>query len=948
MSELRTGSPRREENAAFPSRRVLAQAVGASLALAALSLTSAQTASASPADAADTPTTPAQAPSGGTPEAAPEEVVVTGSRITRTGFTTPTPVTVVGLDDINVAARPNIADVINIMPSVRPSLTSSSTTNQSLVGGGNFIDLRGLGEVRTLTLIDGKRFVPANRYGDVDLNAIPQALIGGIDIVTGGASAAYGSNAVSGVVNLRLDHELEGFRGSLQGGETDHHDNRNYLGSFAYGTKFADSRGKVLLGAEFSDNDGVGNLYSRSWGRNHWGIITNPNATASNGQPKLLLTPGVVSSNFTPGGVITSGPLKGIQFGPGGQPIPFYYGQDVSSTTMVGGSGFSTDVNQLIESPLQRKAAYGRVSFAFNEAVTAYVELNYADSSSTVPSNVVPTDQITIQRDNAYLPASIGAAMNRLGITSFTLGRIAEDYSHEVYSPDYRTKRAVLGFEGSFGDGWKWDGYYTHGETNQIVHWTNRDTANFNQAVDAVVNPATGGIVCRSTLTNPNNGCQPADLFGAGSVSAAAMNYMVVPTYIGTNVKQDAADASVQGEPFTTWAGPVSLAVGAAYRKESTEIIAGPLSAAGALYDANQTPWSGSVSDTEEFVEGVIPLAKGMTAIKEFDLNLAARRTDYNTSGTVATWKGGVTYAVNDIVRLRATRSRDIRAPNANELFALGGQVGHFPIIDPLTNSTSPSVAVFSNGNPALQPEKADTTTAGFVLSPVSHLNLSLDYWDIQVHGAIISLGPQTIVDQCYAGAASLCNAIHRDGSGQISTIQAVPENLQQQHIRGEDFELSYLLPLVPGNLSFHVLANHIDTITLQGAGSYLQLAGSMEQPTVQSIGGQPHWRGNVTTTYTNGALTLSATARYVGGGMLRDEWTSANINQLTSGSRTYLDLFIQRDLIDNDNTNLQLFASVVNATNLDPPVTGQGGLTTRALYDMIGRTYTAGVRFKF
>jgi iron complex outermembrane recepter protein len=331
------------------------------------------------------------------------------------------------------------------------------------------------------------------------------------------------------------------------------------------------------------------------------------------------------------------------------------------------------------------------------------------------------------------------------------------------------------------------------------------------------------------------------------------------------------------------------------------------------------------------------------------------RRTDYNTSGAVATWKGGITYSVNDVVRLRATRSRDIRAPNANELFALGAQVGHFPILDPVNPAGSnPAAAVFSNGNSSLQPEKADTITAGIVLSPVSHLNLSLDYWDIKVHGAIISLGPQTIVNLCATSTPALCNLIQRDNTGQITSILAVPQNLQEQHIRGEDFELSYVLPLdtllhdAPGNLSFHVLGNHIDTITLQGAGSYLQLAGSMEQPTVQSVGGQPHWRGNFTAGYTNGPLTLSATARYIGGGMLRDEWTSADINQLTSSSRTYLDLSIQHQLMENDIASVQLFATVVNALNKDPPVTGQGGLTTRALYDMIGRTYTAGFRFKF
>jgi outer membrane receptor for ferrienterochelin and colicin len=169
------------------------------------------------ADTSTDPTLPAPAAA----ESSIEGITVTGSRISRAGFESPTPVSTLTQEDINIGARPNIAEFINTMPQVRASLSTTSTTNQSLVGSGNFVDLRGLGEVRTLVLVDGKRFVAENRYGDVDLDVIPQALIESVDIVTGGASAAYGSNAVAGVVNLRLNHDLEGFKGTVQGGRTE-------------------------------------------------------------------------------------------------------------------------------------------------------------------------------------------------------------------------------------------------------------------------------------------------------------------------------------------------------------------------------------------------------------------------------------------------------------------------------------------------------------------------------------------------------------------------------------------------------------------------------------------------------------------------------------------------------------------------------------------------------
>jgi iron complex outermembrane recepter protein len=910
---------------------------------------------------AETPadsTVPASATAAGsaTTESSIEAITVTGSRIARPGFESPTPVSTITQEDINIGGRANIGDFIDTMPQVRASFSTTSTTNQSLVGSGNFVDLRGLGEVRTLVLVDGKRFVPENRYGDVDLDVIPQALIENVDIVTGGASAAYGSNAVAGVVNLRLNHDLQGFKGTVQGGRTDHDDNRNALVSLAYGSHFLDDRLKLIVGAEYSDNEGVPSVLDRDWGRANWGIITNPNYVKGNGQPARLLVSNVGMSNSTLGGLINSGPLKGIQFGPGGTPIPFNYGSLVTGTTMVGGDGQSTSFASVLESPLSRYSTYGRLSFDFNDSVTAYTEISYAETSSTVPSNVIPNDQVTISRDNAFLPASIGAAMDRDGLTNFTMGRVASDYAHEVYSPDYRTSREVAGLDGKLPAGWSWHAYYTHGDSDQDTTWTNRDNARFALATDAVINPATGAAVCRSTLTNPNNGCQPADLFGSGSVSAAATNYMVINTFIDTQIKQDAAEFSFQGEPFSTWAGPVSLAVGADWRREETAITSGLPSQGGTLFDANQVPWSGVVSTKEGFAEVVAPLAKDQVWAKAVDLNLAARVTDYNTSGTVATWKGGVTYDINDSVRLRGTRSRDIRAPNANELFAKGGQVGHFTVLDPVTGN-SESVAEYANGNPDLKPEIADTTTVGIVFNPsfVPRLHASLDFYDIKVSGAILSFDPQTVVDLCNTSEPGLCGMIKRGADGNITEIDNAPRNLQEQHIAGADFELTYSLPAdsflkdAPGDLSFHTTATYVSTITLQDAsGSYLQLAGSMEQPTIQSIGGQPHLRGNITTTYTVGATTLSATGRYVGGGKLRNEWGPLDINQVTSSSRTYLDLFASRDVLDRDGMNVQLFASIVNATNRDPPITEQGGVTTRALYDVIGRTYTIGARFHF
>ena len=238
---------------------------------------------------AQTAATAEAPPAAGVAEAqsAPAEIVVTGSQVARSGFTTPTPTTVIGAADLERIAAPTIADALNQLPALRATYTPSTTTASSITAGGNYLDLRGLGNLRTLTLIDGKRYVPTTTTGSVNINVIPQALISSADIVTGGASAAYGSDAVAGVVNLRFDNDLKGLRATAEGGITDHNDHRNFLVSAGYGADFGDGRGKLLLGGEIEQNGGVAALLDRKWGNG--GTIQNPNYTATNGQPQLLL-----------------------------------------------------------------------------------------------------------------------------------------------------------------------------------------------------------------------------------------------------------------------------------------------------------------------------------------------------------------------------------------------------------------------------------------------------------------------------------------------------------------------------------------------------------------------------------------------------------------------------------------------------------------------------------
>jgi outer membrane receptor protein involved in Fe transport len=435
-------------------------------------------------------------------------------------------------------------------------------------------------------------------------------------------------------------------------------------------------------------------------------------------------------------------------------------------------------------------------------------------------------------------------------------------------------------------------------------------------------------------------------------VSPAAQAYVNGRSVRDWFITQDAAGASLQGDLFRNWAGPVSFATGVEYRHESANITADPLSVIKGFSIGAQVPWSGAVGVWEGFGEVSIPLVRDASWAKAIDLDVAGRYTHYTTSGGVTTWKIGGSYDVTSSLRFRITRSRDIRAPSLAELFQGESQVNSI-IIDPLNNQ-SLNVRTPVVGNPALKPEKANTLTAGVLYAPpfVPGLRLSVDYYDIKVNGAITTLTAQSIIDRCEAGVTTACDQITRT-NGPITNVNVVPLNLQQLHARGIDFEAGYRLP-IGANSSFELraLVNYTDKFTLIDQGVALELAGAVQQPTIEGIGGQPHWRSNIRSTFRSGPLTFNLISRYVGGGVIDlTRLTSADTNKISTAGRRYFDLSSELDVYPHDPGRLQLFAAVHNVLDNDPPITGGGfntAATSRALYDQIGRRFTAGARVKF
>jgi outer membrane receptor protein involved in Fe transport len=901
-----------------------------------------------------------------------EDVVVTGSRVVRDGYQAPTPLTVVNEQELQASAPANVADFVNEIPSVVGSATPA-TSNASIsagTSGVNSLNLRALGATRTLVLLDGQRSVGSVITGAVDVNTFPQGLIKSVEIVTGGASAAYGSDAVSGVVNFILDKELTGIKGSAEYGQTTYGDDDSYRLNLSAGIPFADGRGKVLLNAELTERDGIFGV-PRDWNNNGWYMINNPAYAPGNGQPERLVTSHAGLSNATPGGIIANTPLRGTYFGQGGAVGQFAYGQ-TRDPWMIGGDWESVQVNdqQSLHADERRSGLFGRVSYELTDSINIFAQGSWNKHASLGWTGVqFNQGNVVIRSDNAFLPASIRQQLAALNINQFNLGTTNADLPIRKTDNERTVERFVVGANGrfdAFDKEFKWDAYYQRGETN--THEVAADITNNARlalAQDAVFHPTSGQIVCRSSIANPSNGCVPFNRMGIGVNSQAALDYILGDPYRKQRFTQDVAAVNLAGDPFSTWAGPVSIATGLEHRREkvSGEV---PTEYRSGWFVGNYMPTFGEYNVTEGYVEAVVPLGMGI------DLNTAVRGTNYSTSGYVTTWKVGATYSPTPDVRFRATRSRDIRAPNLNELFAAGTSRTN-TLIDPSSNNSAVQFTELTTGNLNLKPEIADTWGVGVVVQPsfLPGLGFSIDYYDIEINGAIGSVLAQTIVDRCFEGSAEYCAAITRGttagGASVITGVAVSPFNFAKVRARGLDLEASYRFSMSdvveswPGSMVLRAVGTHyIENYQDNGIDPPIDTAG-------QNFGdGPPSWLYRMTATYTAEPWTIQLTGRGVSSGTYENAFIecASNCPASTTFNRTvndnhingafYVDASFTYDLGLLNGT--QTFFNVTNLTNEDPEIVAHGPAgtaygnpsTNQGIYDFLGRTFRVGVRFKY
>jgi len=906
--------------------------------------------------------TPALAQEVATESPSASDIVVTGSRIVST-FQAPTPVTTLSNDQIKARAAVNLVDLLQDIPTVRPGNNNTSSTN---IGTAAF-DMRSLGSIRTLTMIDGRRAMDSNAGVSplFDVNLIPGGLIKSIDIVTAGASSVYGSDAISGVVNILMDSNLVGFKADGQFTSTQRGDALTGAVDLAWGKEFAGGRGHVVLAASVYDRPDILYQRARDWGRDGTVLLTNPNYTTTNGQYRQLILPGATLSRVTNGGLIlnattttgtaaNSWAFRNVQFGAGGAQSPFVLGNYVGGVWMQGGGGLFTSPDYaILVNANKRASGFGRVTYDVSDKVQVFAELLYARTKGHYTNTInYDSGTIIIKRDNAFLPANILASMITNNIASFTMGRTNAELGQYVHvRSDNEYIRPVVGAKGDLGGTWHWDAsaVFTQAKYSATVS-NNRDEAKWNLAKDSVIGP-NGQPICRSTLTDPSNGCVPVNLFGENAISQAVASYVGGTSHNDTTAKGVDAAVNVGGDLFNTWAGPVGVSVGAEYRTESVNLKTDPVAAVNGWRQAASAPYSGKYNVKEFYGEANIPLLSDSPIAKQLELSLAGRAVDYSTSGWAKVYKIGGNWTVNDQLRFRATYSRDFRAPKLAELFAANFESQGATVVDRSNNATVP-IRTITGGNPNLKPEIGKTLTFGVVLQPdfIPGLRLSADYFDIKLDNAISVVTGQDVVDRCAGGDQNFCAGITRDAVGAIFRVKTVSYNASYLKTNGWDIAASYRLPLGNGGtLNFganFTYTAHLTTL----ANATLGLASAIDRAGQVTAPGVPHWRGTFRTTYTDGPLNLSLLANYIGNGRYDTTYGPLDLNRNSYPAYVYLSLNAGYQV----SQALNLYVKVDNLTDTDPPLLAGNTIIraqaagTAGYYDQLGRSFTIGARLKY
>ena len=1001
-----------------------------------------------------------------------EEVQVTGTRIKRaTDFDTANPTTVVDSDYFKNMGIVNVGDAIKSLPSNVSNFSPTTTGNSNFFAGSTIANLRGLNPFfgsRTLNLVNGRRHVPTNQGDGVDLNFIPSILIERMDVVTGGASAAYGSGAISGVNNVFLDRKLDGIKVEADWGQSIHSDARDAHYAAAFGTGFANDRGHWSFAGEHQSMDALGCIDVRDWCAQNVNNISNPSAgaydatlggwafggalvTPANPHPANILAYNV-RSPFSYAGVIAgpfTGPLAQVNTsGTAIMPFQSGVGSTVFYPAVSGGEGRPAYRYTNLRSPVNRNVFTGTFSFKLTDTVNLTADASWGE---------VKTDQRTgalddggffgkgIQADNAFLLSNpaLNAQVQPLLLNNFFSFpvQLNKDWTSQLNSHsafDTKVRRVSAGLDGRFGDtSWTWDGYVQYGksERTQLVA-DNRHLNAYDFAADAVFDNRDAAlpvnqrrIECRITqqirngtatvatmgqnLYNIAQGCLPINVFGTAPLDPKAKAYAFGFLHEATTVEQKVAAFNATGDLFSGFgAGAVQGAAGVEFRNEKGSNIGSQNGAPD--YVRNDyliqygESFAGKVDVVEAYAETNLPLLKDMALAKRLEMDVAARWSQYENTGTLGpgdgisrkhdmfTWKASAFWDPTDWLRVRGSRSRDSRAANFRELYygqiiQAGGWFGYCTPAGSPQGAPRDACTWSLEGNVDLKPEKADTTTVGLVFTPrdvIPGFEFAVDYFQIKITDAIQQANVSRVQQGCQIShIQEFCNLITPDptalptpgtngnysynianGTG-IKLLRATSFNGSAYNYKGVDITGSYKLDMGDfGGVNFRLLATRmIDQLFSPVPGQApVNIVGQVGTANSFLNDNNPSakWNANLSATYLKGGFSTTLQAHYVGKG--KKDYLGVDPTdgdwyvKAPSNFVRYDDNSVGSYTVFGLNANyrfegvlgaksIDVWGNVSNLFDRDPPLMGGGsGGTQPIFYDTLGRYYKVGVRASF
>jgi iron complex outermembrane recepter protein len=946
------------------------------------------------------------------------EVVVTGTHLGSANATSPSPILVLDNEELLHQGTPRAEDLLNSLPQVNSGLTlGANGASVAPLTGTATADLRGIGAFRTLVLINGRRTAPGDPINpSADLNTVPSALVKRVEVLTGGASAIYGSDAVSGVVNFILDTSFTGFKLEAEGSVNRGSNGRGELQAIQQASGVLPPAGTVYDGATQDVSAVFGkDLFGGSAHLTAYAGYRHTHEVAGSSRDFSGCTLLETGTSFQ---CLLDGTTATGQFVPTGAttPLTLDTANGHAFRPLAPADLFNPAPYQDLQRPDTRYNAGVFANYKFNAAANLYTEAQFMDERTTVryePAGTTATgaspNVFGVNCDNPLLSASEVAdlcaglvlpatAQVGIGRRNVEGGQRSDEFHHRSY-------RIVLGLKGAISDPWSYDTSLVYGRVNARETLSNDfSLSRLSNALD-VVN-VNGVPTCQSVVDGSDPACVPYNIFAVGGVTRAALNYITEGGMQSGYAERTIGTGLVTGD--LTRYGIVSplahtgfgIAAGAEYRVESVHYnpdnaySTGDLVVTGAAH-----PTAGTFRVAEIFTELKMPLIEERPFAKQLILNGSDRYAHYSPQGNVNAFGLGLEWAPVEPVRLRGSVNRAVRAPNAYELFT-SQILGQITITDPCAGVPSASAAqcaltgvsaaqygniapqsavnVLTGGNPHLRPETANTYTAGIVLTPLSNMLFSADYWRIKVKQFIGNVPGTFSLNTCLnTGDPFYCSLIQRDANGSLSTgngasagrLVSTRFNTGSYGTSGVDFEARYVWSLQSvapkaGNLAFGftgslALDNPINVTPGVSEIDCTDLYG----PNCSGAGPTspvPRWRHRMRMTWeTHAGFEVSLNWRHIG--RMKSEFTSTNPNLFNPNNVFPVDSHISAyDYLDLDSgidvtEHLKVRLGVNNLTDRKPPVIGfaanpllVNGNLAAGMYDPLGRYLFAGLTARF